>query len=259
MPEQHAIGREHVDEFRPGFHDRLAQNWPEPREQLHAGGWQSTRDLVRELGMQGGYAVLEVCCGEGGSAVWMARAVGVRISGLDIVYPAIAAAQHRAQSEGVEAVCAFVHGNLFHLPLQDASFDVVYGQDPDGFAHKQRIVAFQECLRVLRPGGRFGMHHWIPGVDAPRAFVDRLDQVNVEMGFPSHGDVCADAYMAAMRDAAFRDIRMLDWSARYRQHMQGIRARMQAHGQEVDRWTALWLELSARHPFGVALLGRKAL
>ena len=252
------IGREHEHEFKPDFHNRLARHWSEPREQLHAGGWSATHSLVDELGIGSGVSVLDVCCGEGGSAVWIARTCGARVIGIDILRPAIAVAEKRAQQEGVGSLCTFVWGNVFSLPFSDGTFDVVFGQDPDGFAHEQRVFAFKESLRVLRRGGHFGMQHWIPGVGAPRAVIDRFDQGNVEVGFPSHANVHADAYLQAMQAACFQDIRVVDRSDMYRKHMLAIHDNIREHNEEVDLWTAIWLELSEQHPFGVLLFGRKA-
>jgi SAM-dependent methyltransferase len=258
LAEREEVGREHLDEFKPGFHDRLARNWPEPREQLHAGGWAATRRLVKELAIGPADSVLDVCCGEGGSAVWLARNIGARLVGIDILQAAVESARRRAAREGVLASCAFLRANLFSLPFRDESFDVVFGQDADGFAHGQRIVAFRECFRVLRPGGRFQVQHWIPWLDAPPAVTERFDQVQVEVGYPSHADVHAEAYLQAMRAASFHDVRAIDRSKMYRKHMLAIAERARARQARVDAWTATWLELAERHPFGVVLAGRKA-
>jgi ubiquinone/menaquinone biosynthesis C-methylase UbiE len=256
-PPPDEIGREHRDEFQPGFHDRLARNWPEPRDQLHAGGWAATRWLVGALGIEPGDAVLDVCCGEGGTAVWLARSLGVRVIGVDLLSAAVTAARARARREQMQERCAFVCANIFSLPFRDASFDIVLGQDPDGFAHARRAVAFQQCARVLRPGGRFGMQHWIPGIGAPRAVIEPFDQANIAVGYPSHGEVHADAYLHAMRVAAFEEIRAVDQSALYRRHMAAISDRAGQRGEPIDPWTAAWRELSRQHPFGVALFGRR--
>jgi SAM-dependent methyltransferase len=257
MAYDNEIGREHQDEFASGFHDRLARHWPEPREQLHAGGWRATQRLVQELRVGSEDVVLDVCCGEGGSAVWMARTWGLRVYGIDLLLPAIEVAQQRAKREGVDAQCTFVCGNLFSLPFADESFTVVFGQDPDGFAHRQRGVAFQECFRVLRRGGRFGIQHWIPGLHAPQAITERFDRLNVEVGYPSHAHVHADAYVQAMQSASFQGVQVIDRSRLYREHMLAIRDRARQRREEIDTWTAMWLNLASQHPFGVILLGQK--
>ena len=251
------VGSEHWREFKPGFHDRLARSWPEPREQLHFGGWQMTHWIVSQLGLTSRQRVLDVCCGEGGTAIWIARTFHSPVVGVDIVEPAIESAQDHARSYDVEHLCTFIRGNIFSMPLLDNSFDVVMGQDPDGFAHARREVAFKECFRLLRPGGRFGIHHWIPGVGAPRSLIERFDRVNVEAGYPSHGEVHADAYIQSMKAASFRDVRVVDKSHIYHKHMLAIQSRMSDLGEDPDPWTTTWLELSKIHPFGVALLGSK--
>jgi SAM-dependent methyltransferase len=162
-------GSELEGEYRAGFHDRLAEHWPEPREQLHAGGWRATHQLVRDLGITATDRVLDICCGEGATACWIARTIGAEVIGIELIADAVAVAQSRARREQVAQRCAFVCGTIFELPFADESFDVLFGQDPDGLAHQQRLAAFRQCWRVLRPGGRFAIQHWIPGPGSPPA------------------------------------------------------------------------------------------
>jgi ubiquinone/menaquinone biosynthesis C-methylase UbiE len=252
-------GQELAAEYRPGFHDRLAEHWPEPREQLHAGGWPATRQLVRDLAITATDRVLDICCGEGATACWIARTIGAKVIGIDLIADAIAVAQRHARRERVEQLCSFVCGTIFELPFADKSFDVILGQDPDGLAHQQRLVAFQECYRVMRPGGRFAIQHWVPGLGAPPALCQQFDLSNADVGFPSHKEVHADAYVEALRAACFRDVRVVDASPRYRRHMQNLARRAREQGQAPDIWTQSWLDLSRRHPFGVLVFARKPL
>ena len=251
------IGSEHPLEFPENFHDRLSQNWPEPREQLHAGGWETTRSLADELGIGPETRVLDLCCGEGGTAVWIAQTLGANVVGIDISAQAILSATARAEREGVGRRCHFVRGNMFALPFAMESFDVIIGQDPDGFAHAQRLFAFKECRLMLCPGGTLAFHHWIPGPGANKAVRDRFDHANVEAGYPSHAQVNADAYADAMEKASFKEVTVEDWSAVYLSHMSSIRDQAQRRGEEADPWTTVWLELAAEHPFGVMLSARR--
>ena len=249
-------GDEHESEFTADFFDRLARYWPHLREQLHAGGWEMTCHFLPKLDIQDGEVVLDLCCGEGATACWLARNRAVEVWGVDIVQEAIDAATRRAAAECVQSRCRFVRANIFCLPFENGRFDVIYGQDPDGLAHAERRAAFDECHRVLRGGGRIGFHHWIPGLDAPAALVHRFDRANVDAGFPSHGQVHADAYVEAMRQAGFADVRVSDLSTWYVRHMRGVAERRRAAGAPLDRWTEICLELAETHPFGVAIFGR---
>jgi ubiquinone/menaquinone biosynthesis C-methylase UbiE len=258
MDKDRPVGYEHVSEFQPGFHERLSRNWPEPREQLHAGGWAATRYLVDKLEVRAGDAALDVCCGEGGTAIWMARNLGAHVVGIDILGNAVETAGRKARKEGVQSSCSFIRANLFSLPFKDETFDFIIGQDPDGLAHVQRVFAFQEIFRVLRKGGQLGIQHWIPGIGVPQSVIQRFDQVNVAVGYPSHGQVHAAAYIQAMQGASFQHIRVLDKSEMYRRHMRAIRDNALNRGEEVDFWTAAWLELAEEYPFGVMLFGLKS-
>src|SRR5436305_10304548 len=107
----HLVGGEHAQEIGPDYHDRLAADWPEPRDQLHAGGWAATHALADALGLRTAAAPLDVCCGEGGTAVWLAARHGRRVVGVDILPRAAAVAAGAAAAAGVAA--RFVAANVF--------------------------------------------------------------------------------------------------------------------------------------------------
>ena len=90
-------GRSCFDDYQDGFHDRLAASWPEKREQLHAGAERITDKMVAELEalahdgeapqpFASGTRVLDVCCGEGATAIALAKRFPlVEFVGIDIV------------------------------------------------------------------------------------------------------------------------------------------------------------------------------
>jgi ubiquinone/menaquinone biosynthesis C-methylase UbiE len=222
------------------FHDRLAEFWPEPREQLHAGGWAATYALVEKLGLGEASLALDACCGEGGTGVWLASRYGNRVIGVDIVERAIAAATVVARDT---PRARFVVADLFRLPFSEGTFDVVYGQDPDGFAHQERRGAFEECFRVLRPAGRIGFQHWLLHDGAPQKYVDAYDQTNADLGFPSMRRLLVSHYLADLTAAGFSDVVVEDMSDVYRRHLEGLEQRAMASGHIPDAWTALSLEI----------------
>ncbi len=69
---------------------------------------------------------LDVACGQGGTAVWLA-ARGLRVLGLDVSPVAIAHAQHLAARAGVADRCRFAVADLDDGP-PDGQFDVIVCQ-----------------------------------------------------------------------------------------------------------------------------------
>jgi len=117
--------------------------------------------LVAQLGISKGLEVLDLCCGDGTTAIPEAR-LGAIVLGVDIAGNLVAAGNQRATAEGL-ANCSFVEGDACDLRgLTDQRFDLVVSIFGAMFAPKPFDVA-REMVRVTRPGGRIVMGNWIPG------------------------------------------------------------------------------------------------
>jgi SAM-dependent methyltransferase len=93
--------------------------------------------------------VLEVSCGHGGGAAYLARTFHPRrYTGLDLNPAGVQFCRRRHQVEGLN----FVQGNADHLPFGDAIFDAVINVEASHcYPSFPRFLA--ETARVLRPGG----------------------------------------------------------------------------------------------------------
>lgn len=121
-------------------------------DQDHYGGLAANDALAAAAGLNDTTRVLDLCCGLGGPARYMAQHYGCRVTGVDLTQSRIDGARTLTdmtrQSDRVTFLCA----NALDLPLDDRSFDVVMSQE--AFCHipdKPRLIA--ECARVLVPGG----------------------------------------------------------------------------------------------------------
>ena len=122
---------------------------------------ESGEALVGQFGIKKGLKVLDVGCGDGTTAIPMAR-LGAEVLGVDIARNLVKAGNERVQREGVTN-CKFQEGdatNLFALP--DKTFDLVVSIFGVMFAPRPGDVA-KELVRVTKPGGRIIMGNWIPG------------------------------------------------------------------------------------------------
>jgi|YNPNPStandDraft_1061719.scaffolds.fasta_scaffold07497_2 methionine biosynthesis protein MetW len=105
------------------------------------------RLALLEKHVRPGEKVLEVDCGPGVLAAKL-RDKGAQVTATDLS----AVAVQRARAKGIP--CTQVDIDSEPLPFADGSFDVVVSNSAieHRFFHEK---AFDECIRVLKPGGRF--------------------------------------------------------------------------------------------------------
>lgn len=110
--------------------------------------------VVRELDLRPDSRVVDVGCGEGSHAVRLATHFGFRVLGIDPVqrHLDLARAARRDLVPDISSRLAFERGTATHLPVADATLDLVWCRDV--MVHVERPDdAFAEFARVLRPGG----------------------------------------------------------------------------------------------------------
>ena len=116
-----------------------------------------------------GETVLDLGSGAGGDVLISARRVGPtgRAIGLDMTDEMLELARTNAAHADLENV-EFLQGDIEHLPLQDASVDVVISNCVINLAGDKDQVLL-EAARVLRPGGRFAVSDVIADEDMDEA------------------------------------------------------------------------------------------
>lgn len=142
--------------------------------------------LVRSLGVAPPLRVLDLGCGDGTTALPLAR-LGADVLGVDIARNLVAAGRQRAAEAGLSSRLAFEHGDAGALhDVPDAQFDLTLSVFGAMFAADPSAVA-REMVRVTRRGGRIVMGNWIPN-DAD-SFVSQLLRICSEFTPPPAGFV----------------------------------------------------------------------
>ena len=123
---------------------------------FHQGGMRATDRLADLCNIGSETKVLIVGCGTGYSACYLARTRNCRVDGFDLAENMITKAKIRAGVEGVTDKVTFQIADAHHLPFEDGQFDVVLTEFVSMFLDRDK--AYPECVRVLRPGGHFGIN-----------------------------------------------------------------------------------------------------
>jgi tocopherol O-methyltransferase len=129
-----------------GFYDQDTSNHAEALLNMN-------RVLAMRAELHSSDRVLDAGCGVGGSAIWLARELGVRVVGINVVPGDIDRARRYARRRKVADRVTFELQDMTRTAFPDASFDVVWAIEsvchvPD----KREFLA--EARRLLRPGGR---------------------------------------------------------------------------------------------------------
>ncbi len=100
------------------------------------------------------FSVLDIGCGTGTVAGLLASSSWpVKATGLDFAPAMCAEARQKAEKAGLLDRASFLAGDSEHLPIADASFDVVTCSNSfHHYPNQQEVVL--EMRRILKPGGR---------------------------------------------------------------------------------------------------------
>lgn len=122
---------------------------------IHPGGFAATRKLAEACHLNSKTKVVDIACGKGTSAVYLAERYGCQVVGLDLCEDLIAHATRLTKRRGLEGKVTFQIGDALHMPFADNEFDAAISQAMLVLVDDQR-KSIQEALRVTKPGGYLG-------------------------------------------------------------------------------------------------------
>jgi SAM-dependent methyltransferase len=135
---------------------------------------ESGEEVVRSLNVRQHMHVLDLGCGDGTTAIPLAK-TGERVTGIDIASNLVAAGRRRIEEHGLTNISLY-EGDAGCLEGEaDDSFDLTLSMFGAMFSPSPLSTA-SEMVRVTRSGGTIVMGNWIP--NDPESFVSQLLRVS---------------------------------------------------------------------------------
>jgi ubiquinone/menaquinone biosynthesis C-methylase UbiE len=188
---------------------------------LNFGFWQegitsyvaASENLVRHLGLlcnlSADSLLLDVACGMGTQDIFLYREFGpAQIDGLDVTWKHIEHGRRRAQQSSCGDRVHFHHGTAIELPFPDNSFThVISIEGPVHFNTREKFM--REALRVLRPGGVFGLSDYVLN-RKPAGVIDKLliESARRMWKIPEENVDSTASYRAKLERSGFSNVRI---------------------------------------------------
>lgn len=131
--------------------DRLQPDDLAPVEEFHIGGRDATEHAVAQMALCEGQCVLDIGCGIGGAARYIATRTGCRVTGIDLTPEYISVARTLTQLTGLDGSVSFEVGSALAMPFEAAAFDAAITLHV-AMNIRERDALYHEMARVLKPG-----------------------------------------------------------------------------------------------------------
>lgn len=200
-----------------------------PDESFRTAMDRSNRRMSERIGLGPGQRVLDVGCGYGALARYLATTYGCRVLATNISERELDWGRELTAKAGLSDKVSFDWADFHDLPCDDASFDVYWSQE--AFLHaadKARVLA--EAYRVLKPGGKLVFSDILVRRGTPD---DVRARIYERVKSPDMWD--APDYEAALATAGFRIARQEDWSPNVALSYGWVRNELERRRAEFER------------------------
>ena len=125
-------------------------------DQNHIGGVEFVKELAEKAGVGPATDLLDLGCGLGGSARYLAYLFGCRVHGIDLSQERYREARRLTKLVRLDRLVTFQRGDILLLALPRRRFDVLWGQS--AWVHiedKARLI--EKWSKSLKAGGRIAL------------------------------------------------------------------------------------------------------
>lgn len=125
--------------------------------EFHVMGRVATERLAQLSGVKTGDRLLDIGCGIGGPARYLAAAYGCHVTGVDLTPDYVETATELSRRTGLSDQTEFISADATKLPFPDHSFDLTWSQHCNmNIEDKQALLS--EINRTLQNGCVYVMH-----------------------------------------------------------------------------------------------------
>ena len=172
---------EHYDLISPYYQSLWGENihhgyWIRGDESKELAQNQLTDHLAQLANLQTGATVLDIGCGFGGTALYLARKYKARATGITISPVQVKMARNAAAAAQLDVQFFLMDAEALDFAQQ---FDVLWSVESISHYHDHRGF-FANAARFLKPGGVFALTDWFkkPGLSAVQArkFVQPIER-----------------------------------------------------------------------------------
>ena len=154
--------------------------------------------------------VVDLGCGIGGTAFWIAKNIGAKVTGITLSEGQYVKAKQLCSKYGLEEKVEFVQGNFLSTPFADEQFDVAIGIEALCHGHHVVDELAREIFRILKPGARIAVMDGYLGTKE-LSESEKKDVKVFEEGFALVKMITPDAFIAALQRAGFKEVAFTDY------------------------------------------------
>ncbi len=122
-----------------------------PVDEFHIGGREATEYAISKMALSAGDRVLDVGCGLGGAARYVAAEIGCSVCGIDLTPEYIEVAEVLTARLGLSQALRLETASALDMPFADNAFDAAYSFHV-AMNIRDRAGLYREIARVLCPG-----------------------------------------------------------------------------------------------------------
>ncbi len=138
-------------------------------DEFHVGGRAATAELAAQLQLSPGLSVLDIGCGLGGTARFLAVAHGCDVTGIDITAEYVETGNILNAKLGLQERISLRCASALELPFPPARFDRATMLHV-GMNIPDKAALFTQIARVLKPGGVLAVYDVMRLGDGPLTY-----------------------------------------------------------------------------------------